>query len=124
MFKWNKEYVTGVSVIDEQHKQLFSILDKLHITSSTEEVYDLFEALLEYTVYHFNAEEEYLLQFDQKHAQDHKKKHDEFIQMINEKDLNLLDDNSQVFQDDLFTMVSHWIKSHVIEEVEEIKNQH
>lgn len=123
MFQWNENYITGHALIDEQHKKLFSILQKLYTQTTLEEVYELFEDLLEYTVYHFNAEEEFIHSKNEELAAIHKGKHDVFIQMINEQDLSLIDESSNHFKNDLFNLISDWIKTHVLEEIEVLKNQ-
>jgi hemerythrin-like metal-binding protein len=91
MLKWTKEYELGIMVIDEQHKILFQLIEKLEdsVISNTElDISEIISELLEYTKYHFNTEE-YMMEIAQVIDLDaHKEMHQQFksqIQAWNEK---------------------------------------
>ncbi len=62
IFPWNKNLQVGIDLIDMQHRQLVNILNRLadHVAerSSLIELESIFNELVSYTEYHFNAEEE------------------------------------------------------------------
>lgn len=119
MYKWRDNYITGIKVIDDQHKELFKILEKLNKSENTnDDLYDIFEALLEYTVYHFNSEEDLLSGYDLK---DHRNEHNRLIALLNEQDLSVLDNETPQFRLELVSLVSNWIRTHVIEEIEQFR---
>jgi len=125
MFKWRNEYLTNVSSIDEQHRTLFSIAEKLknivlgepnHTYPETLE--EIFEALIEYTIYHFSTEEEYMIKINVPHFTDHEQAHRQFIQSLNK--LNFTTDHDTAKE--LLTNLHEWLRAHVMEEVKIFKN--
>ncbi|BHH83977.1 bacteriohemerythrin [Desulforhopalus sp. 52FAK] len=64
IFKWRESYDTGVSVLDEQHKKLIELINKLYRVMRDREseavIKDVLEEMSKYAEYHF-AEEEKLL---------------------------------------------------------------
>lgn len=62
IFPWNDNFNTGLAEVDQQHRQLVSILNDLamHVAFHPEdhaELNRILEALLDYTRYHFRTEE-------------------------------------------------------------------
>jgi hemerythrin-like metal-binding protein len=61
IFEWDSIYETGVASIDQQHRRLFDIANRLHDAwqrrEGRETLIRIFDELLEYTVYHFDDEE-------------------------------------------------------------------
>jgi len=77
--EWNDELSIGVELIDSQHKELIRIANEL-INAVTlghrgKELEKILEELREYTVFHFNAEEELMeeIRYPQRgeHANEH-----------------------------------------------------
>lgn len=62
VFPWNNNFETGIALIDDQHKQLVGILNKLaaHLADRSSPIIlnNIFDELIAYTDYHFKAEEE------------------------------------------------------------------
>lgn len=62
MFEWKDEYATGIPGIDAQHKNLFAAARELHAALSAgqarEMTSSLLDRLIQYTVAHFQHEEE------------------------------------------------------------------
>jgi hemerythrin len=87
--KWDNSYSVGISLIDEQHTKLFSMLDTLYagcFQEDQESAQKFFERTIRDTVdyikCHFSTEEK-LLNFIQypKHGE-HKRDHSEFLSQI------------------------------------------
>ncbi len=61
LFKWDDQYSVGVSSMDNQHKKLFGIMNKLHDAmkegKGEQATATIIKELLDYTVYHFGEEE-------------------------------------------------------------------
>lgn len=61
IFPWNDNFATGIDTIDEQHRQLVDLLNKLsvHLAQGSDELTlnSVFDELTDYTVYHFTTEE-------------------------------------------------------------------
>jgi hemerythrin-like metal-binding protein len=60
-FPWNDRYCTGINVIDAQHRKLVEIINGLHAAMEKDQAKEimggLLDALIQYTVVHFSAEE-------------------------------------------------------------------
>lgn len=100
MIIWKEDYETGITQIDDQHKKLLEIAgsaltllkNNLYI-DKYDEIIAILEELKDYTIYHFNSEEEYMLSVGYKKFLSHKVEHVAFIEKINNIDLNNLDRN-------------------------------
>jgi len=60
VFPWNKNFETGLEIIDEQHKKLLSLLNELAGTlthNNQLEINRVFDELAEYANFHFETEE-------------------------------------------------------------------
>ncbi len=84
--QWNPNLSIGVDAIDEQHKNLFEMTDRLFEATKSnkamEFIVDLLNFLDEYTKKHFADEEAYMLKIGFPEYRYQKKAHDEFIQQI------------------------------------------
>jgi hemerythrin len=78
-FNWNESYSVHVAEIDGQHKHLLGMLNALHEImgrgGDPQEVIKLAEDLLEYTEYHFAAEEKLMAQAGYPGLAEHREKH-------------------------------------------------
>ena len=85
--KWNNKYCVGISIIDEQHKKLFGFINKTiyameHSDSTeelTEELKEVLEEMINFAQEHFEAEENYMIEFDYPEYEDHYEEHYDFI---------------------------------------------
>ena len=82
--KWDEHYNLGVEEIDREHKKLFSILDKIMVLVQNEEEGKIQHACREgvkffknYTITHFEHEENFMLSISYGKYQRHKKIHDD-----------------------------------------------
>jgi len=135
IFPWNDNFSTGIDIIDEQHKVLVDILNKLAIElcdiSEDFILNETFNELAEYAKYHFKEEE---LIWDEYFQDDswnieHKKTHNSFmdgvIEIKNNKDKKPLYD--VIF--DIISFLSKWLAYHILDTdrhmsyvVKELKN--
>ena len=80
---WSSELATGVAEIDNQHKEIFSRVDRLSAACSEgkgkEEVLRLLQFLEEYVKEHFAAEERLQLRNAYPEYAEHKSQHMRFI---------------------------------------------
>ncbi len=64
MIKWNKNYSVGISIIDEEHKKLIGILNKIIYAKehnvNPEELEEVLREMTDYSVTHFTTEEAYI----------------------------------------------------------------
>lgn len=121
IFPWNKNFDTGIELIDQQHKELVNILNRLatHLANNSEEVVlnDIFDELSSYANFHFKDEEKIW----NKHFGDddwnieHQKTHGSFLGEIIEikknKDKKPLDD--VVYE--IVSFLSKWLAYHILD---------
>ena len=67
MIEWNDKYSVNISLIDEQHKKLFEIINKAVIAKKhrnvTKNVLGILDEMTEYALKHFETEEHYTKEF-------------------------------------------------------------
>lgn len=122
MFKWKSEYEVGIQLIDEQHQKLFEIADRAYELLTNDLYIDKYDKIIEviselkdYTVYHFQAEEEYMIQTRYKKYFSHKVEHDDFIKKVKEIDLYSIDNMQNQYLRELLRFIIGWIEKHILE---------
>ncbi|MBE9221504.1 hemerythrin family protein [Cyanobacterium stanieri LEGE 03274] len=77
---WRDEYLTGENAIDQQHKYLFKLINQLHNAMMEGHGQDVINntlgRLVEYTIKHFDAEEQLMIDYNYPNYIIHKEKHD------------------------------------------------
>ncbi|MDD5300339.1 MAG: bacteriohemerythrin [Gallionella sp.] len=118
-FVWNDTFSLHVSQMDGHHKRLFgianTIMEHLHNNAGREAVSSAFDALVDYTRYHFAAEEKLMVLYSYPGIDEHREKHDELIsQVLEYKDRVLGGDVPDIagFQ----SFMEHWLVRHVLDE--------
>lgn len=89
-FVWGEEFFTGIGLVDEQHRALVDLFNRLSESlteksgSSEAAVHFAFSQLTDYTKYHFSVEESLMRQggVDERHVALHLGLHDEFSQQL------------------------------------------
>lgn len=122
MIYWKEDYRLGVEVIDEQHKRLFQIaadiydlLKNEHYIDKYNKIIELLSELRDYTILHFKTEEAYQLEIGYKKYFSHKVEHDDFVNKINNINLNSIDENQNLYILELLEFVVKWIDGHILE---------
>ena len=122
MYEFKEEYKTGIDFIDEQHKVLFGIADKTYNllkNDFTLDKYDKIVALIgqlqDYTVFHFNAEEEYMNSINYKRMFTQKVEHDAFIKRIKDVDFSKIDENQDEYIVSILQLLNDWLTGHIFE---------
>lgn len=116
---WSSDYSVNDTVIDNQHQTLMALFNKISdmmfSECSDEELKDIFQRLVRYTVDHFEEEERRMVANQYQGYAYHKEKHLEFIKKV--QDLNLLSIKNQ--EDaiiDLFLFLNNWLVNHILDE--------
>ena len=75
VLEWREEYSVGVALIDEQHRNLFrminELIDVINAVPTTERIAPILKGLIEYKQKHFATEEGYFHQFNFEGAEEH-----------------------------------------------------
>lgn len=122
MFVWKQDFELGLPTIDEQHKELLNIGNRIHellkshdeMDDDYDEILDVIDELKDYTVYHFNTEEELFIKYNYPEYEIHKKEHDDFIEYLNSVDFEEIDSDQKDFLKELLEKIVNWVFRHII----------
>ena len=117
MISWKEKYAIGNKMIDEQHKVIFSICDKIMKLQQTEVLIDKFDKISElraYTGFHFLQEEAYMKKINYDGYEEQKAEHDKFIEKLLDVNLRDIDDNQDKYIEKLLVFVLDWLCNHII----------
>lgn len=121
-FTWDNKFNTGVAVVDEQHHHLVDLINRLGAISARqaglEELGEILTELSDYTVYHFNTEEDMMkaYQVDAVHQDAHIKAHQHFTEQVGVAAKILMggrDVNSQLVAP-LLKYLTNWLVQHIL----------
>lgn len=122
MITWKDEYLLGIEKVDEQHKELFRIATDIYelmknqlITDKYDQILRLISELKDYTIFHFASEEEYMKSIGYRKFFSHKVEHDDFIEKINNVDLDKIDLDHEQYLLEILEFVVNWISKHILE---------
>ncbi|MEI8068127.1 MAG: bacteriohemerythrin [Candidatus Shapirobacteria bacterium] len=122
--EWEEKYSVGVKLINDQHKTMFTTINKLiEMLSSApnkEKIVEIINSLLEYKKFHFATEEKYFKEFNYQGATEHINAHQEFgkrLSIIQEKNK----DNVLSLSYDLVDFLEDWLIDHLLTEDQKYK---
>ena len=115
---WNDSLITGIDMIDAQHKILINKVNKLQSCIQNENSFDnlsiLLDELLEYTIYHFEMEEELFNDSNYLEKDSHLKEHDTFSSYI-KGFLDIKNRDNILEAKNLLKYLNNWIVYHIKE---------
>ncbi len=120
MYKMKPEYNTGIDFIDEEHAKLFEITNEIYDLLTNQFIPDKYDYILkvindlkEYSIYHFQHEEEYMMSIGYKRILSQKIAHNEFIERINELSIEQIDGNQRDSLLELLEFLNTWLSEHI-----------
>ncbi len=85
---WEDSYSIGIEEIDNQHKKLFDLVNKLYDLEENanikEEMRDILYAFSDYTKVHFRDEEKYMASIGYPELEEHKEIHQHIIESLSD----------------------------------------
>lgn len=120
IFPWNKNFETGVPLIDEQHEKLVQLINMLasHFAHQSDipKLNAIFDELTDYTIYHFQTEEAIWHEFLPKDplAAKHKDAHDNFVQAVRNLKAEETDKPLDKVIENVLKFLSHWLVFHIL----------
>jgi hemerythrin-like metal-binding protein len=123
--KWNDETMSiGIMLIDNQHKELLKIINKLsssiHNNSQRIDILEILDELINYADYHFSTEEELFDKFDYEENEAHKKEHSLFVEEFTElrnkitQDKIYMNKSAIEISERVFNYIVKWFLNHVV----------
>lgn len=119
IFPWNRNFETGIREIDEQHKVLVDILNRLawHFASDSSELTadNVLDELLAYAAFHFKFEEKIWAQTlgEELMARNHHDAHQMFFVQIQE--MRKSGGSQEELLTKLFDFLTRWLAFHILE---------
>lgn len=115
------KFKTGIAQIDDEHKMLFDIIGKIYKAIEVELVHDKFDLILdildelkEYTRVHFADEENYMREIGYEGLAQQEILHQNFIDKLNELDLDAVDDNQEAYLYEFLGFLQNWLVNHIL----------
>lgn len=121
VFPWHEGFETGIDEIDNQHKQLISLLNKLADSLTQDEsfeVEDTFKELGNYAMYHFESEELIWNEYIKSDllTNNHKEFHASFLPKVQEIKESNKDKSIYVIAEEILLFLIRWLAFHIIDE--------
>jgi hemerythrin len=115
-FDWLPEYNVNIKVIDDQHRELVKILNRLFVAVSKreggKEVAGILDALMGYTQTHFALEEKLLKQAMYGEIEHHKREHRKLIAEFDLLCKQYLAEEKPIYFE-LLRFLKVWLKEHI-----------
>ncbi|CAM3841948.1 bacteriohemerythrin [Parendozoicomonas haliclonae] len=118
LITWSDSLSVGIQEIDEQHKILVDLLNKLYLAirehHGNEATVTILDELVDYTRIHFSVEESLMRILDYPDYESHKHHHELLIEQINE--LRRKVQNGKHIGFELLHFLKNWLTKHIMEE--------
>ncbi|OFX59368.1 MAG: hypothetical protein A2046_01340 [Bacteroidetes bacterium GWA2_30_7] len=117
MFLWNDSYSVGIEEIDNQHKELLSLIAKLfngtRFKKNIDEISDITDELTNFAIVHFQLEYNYMTKYSYPDIKAHTDEHNEITRKLNEFKFGLKNYNVDDFASELMVLLKKWFVSHL-----------
>ena len=116
--EWTDGLSVGVALIDDQHKMLINHLNELSralaIHEGPLEIARTLDFLIEYTHFHFDAEEKLMADSDFPDLENHRKKHAEFIAVLKRLEEDFKEEGAtHALAESFDTLLVNWLMKHI-----------
>lgn len=114
LMEWHKDLETGISVIDTQHKQIVDFINELDDacrTGNINETNHVMEGLLNYTVTHFEFEEDLQEKAGYPFLKGHRLIHEHFMKKV--AAIRARSSNGENVAPQLLDLLKSWLVSHI-----------
>lgn len=115
---WDVRYSIGIDALDDHHRHLFSLINTIYdhfVTESPDlDLAAVFDDLMDYTQYHFTAEELMMQDWNYPEFKAHKALHDQFVKRLQEIQAGF-GSNKNLVSFELLAFLNSWLLSHVTE---------
>lgn len=115
-FEWTDKLDLGVDDMNNEHKELIRIMNKLYDRNSQGaskmELQNIISELAAYTVKHFSDEEKYMESIEFPDLKQHKLVHKNLLEKLGSFKENF-DANEEKVGDDFFNFLKLWLAAHI-----------
>jgi hemerythrin-like metal-binding protein len=117
--KWQSVFETGIDRIDEQHRELLGIMNRLDRSLQSGDSEDIIEvtlrSLISYTERHFATEEEYMRESGYFELARHQVLHHQIRMQVTGM-LNRTGEPFQATADEILSLLADWLLNHIVTE--------
>lgn len=126
LLEWNDEYLIGVEELDFEHKDLFDRLNELHKELARHDdkakIEDCLGEIHARVSAHFALEEKFMRDTNFPNYEQHKREHDDFLDVIVEIIDEFRTDSELSYGDALEAQLQHWITHHITTSDQELSS--
>jgi len=113
---WNKDLSVKIDSIDDQHKKLIELINDFYENiknrSNNESISKLLRGMNQYTVEHFDIEEELMKKYGYPDLTVHKKEHDKFVTKVTELE-EKFNSGKVIVSFEITSFLKDWWKNHI-----------
>ena len=117
---WSDGYIIGIDKVDQQHKYLFELINKIIQCAEKTKLQLLLIQLYKYTREHFKTEETLMKEVNYTQYSQHVDKHNRLLKKLTEKSNVDLDDPMK--KEELDSFLINWLIQHTLKEDADIDN--
>lgn len=117
LVEWDEKYALGIDIVDGHHRKLLELLNASYLMvlqdKGQEEVGRLLDELIDYTQYHFTAEEELMRNIAYPDTDRHLREHFSFINQVHTfaKEAR---EGKQYLTVEVFDFIRNWLLEHIL----------
>jgi len=115
---WSDDYLVGIAAIDQDHKTLFLLVNRLHQRiEKGEDEYAIAEALaglVDYIDTHFAREERYMEECGYPDLVRHARKHRDLARTVHSLKTMFDDDPPALASDEILEFLRDWLTNHIL----------
>ncbi len=118
LMPWGPKLILGINEIDDQHKELVSLINQLHkamkLKKGSQKSGEILKVLADYTVYHFGFEEELFEKYNYPETAEHLTIHKGLVdQVVDFK--TQFEEGKAALTMDLMSFLMDWLKDHIMQ---------
>ena len=117
LFPWTAKLALGIDKIDDQHKELVRLINRLHramkAKAGVKEAGDILDSLAKYTIYHFDFEEKIFDKYGYPKSKDHKKYHRTLVDSVVTFQKDFKSGKAGLTME-LMMFLTNWLKDHIM----------
>lgn len=116
---WKKNWSVGVVDVDEDHKMLIKMINRLFGSTLSIDpqkvLLDVLAELTDYVVFHFNREEEYMSRLNYPDYAAHKQDHQRLLDAAGQFKQNLLSELPMDLKEVIENSLRDWLVTHIMD---------
>lgn len=116
--EWDESFSVGIDLINEQHKMLIertnAISEAVETTRGLEKILQTLSFMIEYTEFHFSAEEKVMIDNDYPRFVEHHKLHEDFKKRLNQMVQDFEEEGATTdLSKEIMTYLTNWLVNHI-----------